>query len=156
MKKNIHLDPDLRPNYPLLQHLRQKLPGEMSEIIRDTRKITVPNPKIIEFVELPTETDIILTELDIYRNHDFQSTSLTDTDRLLSTLKHGDQSDVHEVEVDGRICRAALLTLTDWEQENVRRLGDVLWLAGTVSKNILGWATTAWPITLCDDRKEFF
>jgi hypothetical protein len=64
-------------------------------------KIVVPNPKISEFVELHTGTYIFPADLETYRSNAFKSTSLTETDRLLSILNDGDRSCVQEVEIDG-------------------------------------------------------
>jgi hypothetical protein len=74
---HIHLDPDLRHNHPLVRRPDQEIPSEIGEIIRDIMKITRLNPKIIEFVELRTETYIAPAELEIHRNGAFQNTSLT-------------------------------------------------------------------------------
>jgi hypothetical protein len=73
-----------------------------------------------------------------------------ETARLIANVvENGGECRAFEVGVNER---AAVLTITAFEKENLRRFGDVIFLDGTMIRNSLGWTTL--PITLLNESKE--
>jgi hypothetical protein len=73
----------------------------------------------------------------------------TETEQLIAHVAEEDRTSQAFL-VDNE--RAALLTITPFESENLRRFGDVIFLDGTMIQNSL--RSTTLPMTLVDESKQ--
>jgi hypothetical protein len=125
-------------------------PSDLEGTIRDLLKSGVDKSRIIDFAHLGTGCLLSRLQLALMQSPHLRRALVANTDELLLYVETEGQSRVLEMENDGEIKRTAILTVTSNEQDNPRRLRDVVFLDGTAIRNELGW--TAYPITLIYDE----
>jgi hypothetical protein len=128
---------------------------QIRDSVSDLRKCGVDVDRVIEYVHLKTGSILTPFEIASIEDPDVLETvqHVAETDLLMqSVVSTGGSCYSFEVDFEGGRKRAALLTVTQSELDNLRKFGDCVFMDGTAIRNGLGWTTV--PITLVDNRRE--
>jgi hypothetical protein len=143
--------PQLEHNHDLLSPKHPDITDDLEAIVKDLLKVGMPRTRILDFLVLRTGRIFSWFQLAELDSEDIRRAIGTDTDRLLEYMCTRGDCWLFEVPVDDEMKRAAILTITAEERENLGLFGDVVFLDGTAVRNPLGWTT--YPMTLVDDAK---
>jgi hypothetical protein len=141
----------LEHNHDMLTSLQADIPEDIQATVADLLKVGVEKTRILDYVYLRTGRLLSSFQLAAIDSKDLQIALDTDTNSLLEYMQDKGECRLFELLMDEEQKRAAILTITNEERQNLERFGDVVFLDGTVVRNPLGWNT--YPIILVDDEK---
>jgi hypothetical protein len=119
--------------------------------VADLVKVGVEKTCIQDYVFLRTGSVLSPFQLAAIDSEALQIALDTVTSFPLEYMQDKGECQLFELLMDKEQKRAAILTITNEERQNLARFGDVVFLDGTVVRNPLGWTT--YQITLVDDEK---
>jgi hypothetical protein len=143
----------LQHNHEVQAPAAEDIAPDLQQMVRDMKRVGVANAQISDFVFMRSGS--LLTCFDLARLvGEFHPEVLNlETEALISEMDEGGGCWwAYEVEVEGSTKRAAILTMTPEERDNLRHYGDVIFLDGTFIANELGWTTV--PVVLINHQRE--
>lgn len=136
-------------DHELLPPLMSFLPREVEDAARAMLQVGIGKREVTAVIhqmigQPPTREQLITLMQD-----DQITPMATETELLIAQIAE-DGGESYTFLMGGE--RAAVLTITALEKENLTRFGDVLFLDGTMIRNSLGWTTL--PVTLINEAKQ--
>jgi hypothetical protein len=139
----------LTHNHDLLPPTISTLPKNIEESAKAMLHIGIGRRQVIADIHHMIGSYPTGEQLATLMKDDHVKPMATETERLVAeVVNQGGECHVYQ---DGKGLRAAVLTITPFERENLRRFGDLRFVDGTMIRNSLGWTTL--PITLINETK---
>jgi hypothetical protein len=136
-------------NHDLLPPAIPMLPKNIEESAKAMLQIGIGRCEVITYIRHMMGYCPTREQLATLMKDDGVEPLATETEKLVAeVVSQGGESHVYLI---GEDLRAAVLTITPFERENLRRFGDVIFLDGTMIRNSLGWTT--FPITLINEAR---